>query len=97
LVYQIIKDKFSIFGNYQNSFKSNGYFTTDKAGNVALSDPEKANQFEGGFKANLINGKINATVSYYDIRVKNMLVSTGDFSAAGKSVQTQAGEIGAKE
>lgn len=96
LVYQIIKDKFSIFGNYQNSFKSNGYFTTDKAGNVALSDPEKANQFEGGFKANLISGKINATVSYYDIRVKNMLVSTGDFSAAGKSVQTQAGEIRSK-
>lgn len=41
LVYQIIKDKFSIFGNYQNSFKSNGYFTTDISGSTALSDPEK--------------------------------------------------------
>lgn len=96
LVYQIIKDKFSIFGNYQNSFKSNGYFTTDISGSTALSDPEKANQFEGGFKANLINGKINATVSYYNIRVKNMLISTGEFSGAGKSVQTQAGEIQSK-
>nr|WP_315027585.1 TonB-dependent receptor [uncultured Chryseobacterium sp.] len=96
LVYQIIKDKLSIFGNYQNSFKSNGYFTTDLVGSIALSDPERANQFEGGFKANLINGKINASVSYYDIRVKNMLVATGQFTGAGKSVQTQAGEIQSK-
>lgn len=96
LVYQIIKDKFSIFGNYQNSFKSNGYYTTDLAGSVALSDPERANQFEGGFKANLINGKINATLSYYDIKVKNMLLGTGQYTAAGNAVQTQTGEIESK-
>jgi iron complex outermembrane receptor protein len=96
LVYQIIKDKFSVFGNYQNSFKSNGYYTTDLAGAIALSDPERANQFEGGFKANLINGKINATVSYYDIKVKNMLLGTGQYTAAGNAVQTQAGEIQSK-
>ncbi|WP_415324582.1 TonB-dependent siderophore receptor [Chryseobacterium sp. MMS23-Vi53] len=96
IVYQIIKDKFSVFGNYQNSFKSNGYYTTDLAGAIALSDPERANQFEGGFKANLINGKINATVSYYDIKVKNMLLGTGQYTAAGNAVQTQTGEIQSK-
>jgi iron complex outermembrane receptor protein len=96
LVYQIIKDKFSVFGNYQNSFKSNGYYTTNLAGGIALSDPERANQFEGGFKANLINGKINATVSYYDIKVKNMLLGTGEYTVAGNAVQTQAGEIQSK-
>ena len=42
LVYEIIKDQFSVFGNYQNSFKSNGYYIYNKAGDVALSDPEKA-------------------------------------------------------
>lgn len=96
LVYQIIRDKFSVFGNYQNSFKSNGYYTTDLAGAIALSDPERANQFEGGFKANLINGKINATVSYYDIKVKNILLGTGQYTAAGNAVQTQTGEIQSK-
>ncbi|PJJ64644.1 TonB-dependent siderophore receptor [Chryseobacterium geocarposphaerae] len=96
LVYQIIKDKFSVFGNYQNSFKSNGYYTTDLAGSIALSDPERANQFETGFKANLINGKINATVSYYNIKAKNMLFGTGQYTAAGNAVQTQTGEIQSK-
>ncbi|WP_379967746.1 TonB-dependent siderophore receptor [Epilithonimonas sp. UC225_85] len=96
LVYQIVKDKFSVFGNYQNSFKSNGYFIIDIAGNTNLSDPERANQFEGGFKTNLINGKINATVSYYDIKVKNMLLYTGEYTAAFQSVQKQAGELQSK-
>lgn len=96
IVYEIVKDKFSVFGNYQNSFKSNGYFTTDVDGSIALSDPERANQFEGGFKTNLINGKINATVSYYDIKVKNSLVSTGAFTPSFQSVQTQAGKIESK-
>jgi iron complex outermembrane receptor protein len=96
LVYEIIKDQFSVFGNYQNSFKSNGYYTTNISGAMALSDPERANQFEGGFKANLINGKINATVSYYDIKVKNMLVSTGEYTPSFQSVQAQAGAIRSK-
>lgn len=96
LVYQIIKDKFSVFGNYQNSFTSNGYYNTDLAGNIALSDPERANQFEGGFKANLLNGKINASVSYYDIKVKNLLVGTGEYTGAGLAVQKQAGETHSK-
>ena len=94
LVYEIVKDKFSVFGNYQNSFKSNGYYTLNTAGETALSDPERANQFEGGFKTNLINGKINATVSYYDIKAKNYLVTTGYFGNI--AVQNQTGEIHSK-
>ncbi|KQR95141.1 TonB-dependent receptor [Chryseobacterium sp. Leaf180] len=77
LVYEIVKDKFSVFGNYQNSFKSNGFYFVDNDANLALSEPERANQFEGGFKTNIINGKINATVSYYDIKARNYLVQTG--------------------
>jgi len=96
LVYEIIKDKFSIFGNYQNSFKSNGYYTYNITGDTALSDPERANQFEGGFKTNLINGKINASVSYYDIKVKNMLIGTGENAGTGAVVQNQTGEIQSK-
>ena len=95
LVYEIVKDKFSVFGNYQNSFKSNGYYTFNETGNIALSDPERANQFEGGFKTNLINGKINATVSYYDIKAKNYLVTTG-YTANNIAIQNQTGEIYSK-
>ncbi|MCT3806832.1 TonB-dependent receptor [Elizabethkingia anophelis] len=93
LVYEIIKDQFSVFGNYQNSFKSNGYYVYNKAGDVALSDPEKANQFEGGLKANLLKGKITATLSYYDIKVKNTLMTTRELTVGGQAVQNQAGKL----
>ncbi|MCS3530333.1 TonB-dependent siderophore receptor [Chryseobacterium sp. JUb7] len=90
IVYEIVKDKFSVFGNYQNSFKSNGYYTSDVAGNTTLSDPERGNQFEGGFKTSLFKNRFNATVSYYNIHVKNQLLYTGELATNGGSVQKQA-------
>lgn len=97
IVYEIIKDKFSVFGNYQNSFTSNGYYVADKASNLKLSDPEKANQWEGGFKANLLNGKINATVNYYNINVRNSL-QTIDYTPAPevRAIEQQMGKRNSK-
>ncbi|MFY1048038.1 TonB-dependent siderophore receptor [Chryseobacterium sp. GP-SGM7] len=90
IVYEIVKDKFSVFGNYQNSFKSNGYYTSDVIGNTTLSDAETGNQFEGGLKASLFKNRFNATVSYYNIKVKNQLLYTGEFAPNFVSVQQQA-------
>lgn len=90
IVYEIVKEKFSVFGNYQNSFKSNGYYTSDIAGSTTLSDPETGNQFEGGFKASLFKNRFNATVSYYNIQVKNQLLYTGEYAPNFVSVQKQA-------
>lgn len=89
IVYEILKDKFSVFGNYQNSFKSNGYYTSDVVGNTTLSEPERGNQFEGGFKASLFNNRFNATLSYYNIKVKNQLLYTGEYAPNFVSVQQQ--------
>lgn len=66
-VYQIVKDKVSIFGNYMNGFSNNG--GSDFEGNTFK--PSYANQFEGGVKFDL--DKISATLSYYDIKVTNTL------------------------
>lgn len=90
--YEIIPSQFSVFGNYQNSFKSNGYYTTDVNRNIALSDPEIGNQFEGGLKMNIVHNKVNATLSYYNINVKNLLLYTGEY-AGSFSVQRQGGKI----
>ncbi|WP_281634516.1 TonB-dependent receptor [Flavobacterium luteolum] len=75
LVYQIIKDKVSVFGNYQNSFKNIGYLFANVNGNPELKqfDPEKANQFEAGLKLNIIQDKLSANLSYYNIDVKNIV------------------------
>ncbi|MFZ4931579.1 TonB-dependent siderophore receptor [Chryseobacterium sp. Mn2064] len=91
IVYQILPEKLSVFGNYQNSFTVNGYYTSDKAGNVTLSTPERANQFEGGIKTNLIKGRVTTTLSYYNIQVKNTLLNTGEMTGTGQAVQNQAG------
>lgn len=96
LVYEIISDKFSVFGNYQNSFKSNGYYLTDTAANTALSVPERANQLEGGFKMNLLQNRINASLSFYNIQVKNSLIYTGELTSNLQYVQSQAGKVTSK-
>lgn len=88
--YEIVKDKFSVFGNYQNSFKSNGYYVSDIAGSTTLSDPERGNQFEGGFKTSLFQNRFNATISYYNIKVRNQLLYTGEYTPAFSAVQKQA-------
>ncbi|WP_281231093.1 TonB-dependent receptor [Flavobacterium gelatinilyticum] len=75
LVYQIVKDQVSIFGNYQNSFKNVGFTMADVGGTAQLKafDPEKANQFEGGVKINAFSNKVSATFSYYNIEVKDIV------------------------
>lgn len=96
IAYEIIKDKFSVFGNYQNSFKNNGYYTSDNTGTQSLSNPERANQFEGGLKTSLIKGRLNATLSYYNIKVKNTLLSTLEQvigAPEGTTVINQAGKV----
>lgn len=69
LVYQIVKDQVSLFGNFQNGF-------TNKTG-VDLNNkgfkPEQANQIEGGVKLDAFGGKLSGTLSYYDIKVKDVV------------------------
>lgn len=65
-VYQVVKDKVSVFGNYMNGFNNVG--GSDFNGNTFK--PNQANQLEGGVKFDF--NKISATFSYYDIKVTNV-------------------------
>lgn len=79
LVYQIVKDKVSVFGNYMNGFSN--VSGSDFEGNTFK--PNQANQYEGGFKFDL--NKISATLSYYDIQVTN--ITRDDPDHANFSIQ----------
>lgn len=69
LVFQPFKDQLSLFANYQNGFNNiNGI---DYKGDAFKA--EQANQIEGGVKANAFNGKITGSVSYYYIKVKDIV------------------------
>ncbi|MEO6176405.1 MAG: TonB-dependent siderophore receptor [Flavobacterium circumlabens] len=65
-VYQLVKEKVSVFANYMNGFNNVG--GSDFNGNTFK--PNQANQVEGGVKFDF--NKISATLSYYDIQVTNI-------------------------
>lgn len=96
IVYQPIKDVISIFANYQNSFTNPGAYTkydpssASKTATV-IAELEQANQIEGGVKLDAFKGKLSATISYYDIKVKDMLRSDVSLPAAGLFASVQDG------
>lgn len=87
VVYQIIKDQVSAFGNYQNSFSNNGYLNANVNGALQLVkfDPEQANQFEAGVKINAFKNKLSANLSYYNIKVEDIV--RADASLPNASIQ----------
>lgn len=97
VVYQPIKDKLSVFGNYMNGFQyldAAAIDITDEDGNIVgrelrYFEPEQANQWEVGSKASLIKDRLSVTASYYDIKVKNKVMGNGVDA-------TQAGEVESK-
>jgi iron complex outermembrane recepter protein len=72
LVYEVVKNKVSLFGNYMNGFSNNSPGLQGN-GNYSSFKPSQANQWETGVKLDLFNGKLNSTLSYYHIKVTDML------------------------
>ncbi|RZJ76898.1 MAG: TonB-dependent siderophore receptor [Flavobacterium sp.] len=70
LSYQLVKDQLSLFGNYMNGFQNNGP-VTQPTGTIDILKPRQANQWEGGVKLEAFGKKLNATLSYYDIKISN--------------------------
>lgn len=72
LVYQLVKDKVSVFGNYMNGYQNYGVIQQPN-GSSFLAKPIYAVQYEAGIKAELLNRKMNATLSYYHIGIDNAI------------------------
>ncbi|OON67873.1 TonB-dependent receptor [Hymenobacter sp. CRA2] len=97
VVFQPVLNKVSVFANYQNSFRNPGAY---RAYNPAVQPDsieqriaklEQANQWEAGVKLDLLEGKLTTSVSYYDIRVTNLLRADPRPEAVIKQGQTQDG------
>lgn len=76
LVYQLVKNKVSLFGNYMNGFvylQPIAQPATPIGTPSGVMKPQHADQFEGGVKLDLLNNKLNVTASYYDIKATNMV------------------------
>ncbi|MDP5104716.1 MAG: TonB-dependent receptor [Polaribacter sp.] len=96
LLFQPIKEKLSLFTNYQNGFTNVApqLVGDPSAGTQTLKTftPEKANQFEFGIKTNLFKNKLNATISYYNIKVIDRVIT--DPSSPFNKIQ--GGEVESK-
>lgn len=72
LVYQVVKNKVSIFGNYMNGFLNVAPVAQPTDEISGVFKPQQANQLEGGVKIDLFNNRLSITASYYDIKVTNI-------------------------
>lgn len=96
LVFQPVKDRVSLFANYQNSFTNKGTYqaydvTAPNNLTQKIADLEQANQIEGGIKINAWQGRLSTTISYYNILVDNILRTDPDPVAAQLFAQIQDG------
>ncbi|HLP25474.1 MAG TPA: TonB-dependent receptor [Acidobacteriota bacterium] len=81
----LVNSQLSLYASYSESFIPNSLTAFD-ANDRNGFDPETARQVEIGGKAELLDGKLNATLSLYDIHKENVLVSTGLFTPAGNPI-----------
>lgn len=94
VVYQPVKEKVALFANYMNGFK-NEADVLQIDGSTSSFKPQQANQWEGGVKLDLLNNKLSATISYYDMSITNikrtdstkMVVQDGEQESKGVEVE----------
>jgi len=96
VVFQPVKDRVSLFANYQNSFTNLGTYqaydvSAPNSLTAKIADLEHANQVEGGIKINAWQGRLSTTISYYNILVDNILRTDPDPTAAQLFAQVQDG------
>lgn len=77
VVYQVIKNQVSVFGNYMSGFQNLAPVNQPDGAQLALK-PIFANQAEGGIKTKLFRKKAIVTLSYYNIAIDNATRTTSD-------------------
>ncbi|BAV05322.1 iron complex outermembrane recepter protein [Filimonas lacunae] len=92
IVYQPVKDKVALFANYMSGFNTQTP-ALNSDGTVVSAKPKYGNQWEGGVKLDLLQNKLSATISYYNIGVKNAMRL---FTQDSKSFYAYDGEAKSK-
>ncbi|CAL1518436.1 Metal-pseudopaline receptor CntO [Chitinophaga sp. MM2321] len=72
LVYQVVKNKVSLFANYMNGFRNTPPVTQPLPELEGTFKPQQANQLEGGVKLDAFKNRLSLSASYYNILVKDM-------------------------
>nr|WP_236616388.1 TonB-dependent receptor [Azotobacter vinelandii] len=68
-----LNDNFSIYASYTKIFQPQSV----RDENNAVLDPDEGDSYEAGFKGEWFNGRLNASLAYFEIRQDNRAESTG--------------------
>ncbi|MGV6475749.1 TonB-dependent siderophore receptor [Azotobacter vinelandii] len=68
-----LNDNFSIYASYTKIFQPQDV----RDENNAVLDPDEGDSYEAGFKGEWFNGRLNASLAYFEIRQDNRAESTG--------------------
>ncbi|WP_192347287.1 TonB-dependent receptor [Algoriphagus sp. Y33] len=90
VVYQVVKDQVSVFGNYMNGFQNQAPRMQPDGSQLVL-DPVYAVQSEGGIKAEVFDKRLSATFSYYHISIDNAIRMNTDGFALQDGEQVSKG------
>lgn len=92
IVYQPITP-ISLYASYARSFKPN---TLAFSANGDILEPERGAQYEVGIKGEFLNGRLSATLAYYDITKTNVATTdpnNTDFSLAAGEIKSRGVEL----
>ncbi len=86
----------SVYGNHIENFGNSNSWAKDRTGKPL--QPESAQQWEVGTKLEFFDGKLSATLAYYDLTKQNVVTrdpldNTGQFSVAAGEVHSKGPEI----
>jgi iron complex outermembrane recepter protein len=84
LLYQL-NDKLSLYGSYSQSFTPN----TATTSSGAVLDPQRGKGYEFGVKSELLDGKLLATLAYFDISKQNVPVTDPAFPLSSIAIGEQ--------
>jgi len=90
LVYQVLKDRVSFFGNYMSGFQNQAPRMQPNGQQLSI-DPVFATQSEGGIKAETFDKRLSTTISYYHIAIDNAVRVNADGFAVQDGQQVSKG------
>ncbi|MCQ8105708.1 TonB-dependent receptor [Methylomonas sp. SURF-2] len=72
LLYKLTPD-IALFGSYAESFVPGTFLINNLDGSTSIPDPTEGRGYDLGIKAELFDGRLSTTLSYFDIQNKNIV------------------------
>lgn len=73
-----LSENFSVYASYTDIFIPQDYYNLDR--NRKLIDPDEGENYEVGIKGEFLDGRLNASLAYFEVKESNRPVSDDDYN-----------------